>query len=168
MHLPDAFSPSQRLDPPLAHKSPHPLRVIETGRASARGDRLSKSAAGSSHALDSARFIGRLDQGGLTALGYRAPNVNAFVERLDQTLLVEALDHFIIFGQKHLDYIVHGFTKFYLEHRPHQSLDNERLTKLKVGNRKKMTAAAVTISLANVRHEKQFGGLLTHYYRKAA
>ncbi len=36
-------------------------------------------------------------------LAIRAPNTNAFVERFIQTLQVECLVHFLVFGEKHLD-----------------------------------------------------------------
>ena len=96
---------------------------------------------------------------------YRAPTLNAFVERFNQTLLVEALDHFIIFGRKHLDHIVREFVRFYLQKRPHQSLDNEPLGKRK---RQRKLPALKRISLSDVRCEQQLGGVLKHYYRKAA
>jgi putative transposase len=96
---------------------------------------------------------------------FRAPNLNAFVERFNQTLLVEALDHFIIFGRKHLDHIVSEFVRFYLRKRPHQSLDNEPIGKRK---RQRKLAASKVISLTDVRCERQLGGVLKHYYRKVA
>ena len=39
-------------------------------------------------------------------LSYRSPNLNAFVERFIQTIQVECMDHFLIFGEKHFDYLV--------------------------------------------------------------
>jgi putative transposase len=80
-------------------------------------------------------------------------------------LLVEALDHFTILGLKHLDHVVHEFVHFYLQKRPHQSLENEPIGKRK---RQRKLAEAKVISLTDVRCEKQLGRVLKHYYRKAA
>jgi len=57
-------------------------------------------------------------------VGPQAPNLNAFIERWIQSLQVEALDHFIVFGQEHFDFIVSQYVAYYHEHRPHQGLGN--------------------------------------------
>jgi len=46
-------------------------------------------------------------------VGPRAPNLNPHIERFLQTLQVECLDHFIIFGEEHLRYLVTEFLEFY-------------------------------------------------------
>jgi putative transposase len=106
---------------------------------------------------------------------YRSPNLCAFVERVIQTIRVEALDHFIVFGQRHLDHIISVFAAFYNERRPHQSKDNLTLpaasgTEGKKSRKKKSAEPAVveSLPLSQVRYEKQLGGLLKHYYRNAA
>lgn len=99
---------------------------------------------------------------------YRAPNTNAFVERVIQTLRVEALDHFLLFGQKHLDYVVSAFAEFYNERRPHQSRKNEPLPVANGPPPDKPPELVVTIPLSEVGRETQLGGLLKHYYRQAA
>lgn len=99
---------------------------------------------------------------------YRAPNTNAFVERVIQTLRVEALDHFLFFGQKHLDYVVATFVRFYNERRPHQSKENDPLPVANGPPPDKPLELAVSIPLSEVRCEAQLGGLLKHYYRQAA
>ncbi len=101
---------------------------------------------------------------------FRSPNLQAFVERFHQTLRREVLDHFILFGQKHLDFLTKTFTAFYHIRRPHQSKDNEPLAlqeSTKKATRKSVTEPT-TIALADVRCESQLGGMLKHYYRKAA
>jgi putative transposase len=40
---------------------------------------------------------------------YRSPNLNAYIERFIQTLQQECLDHFIVFGTKHFNYLVKEF-----------------------------------------------------------
>ena len=57
----------------------------------------------------------------------RAPNTNAFVERFIQSLQVECLDHFLVFGEKHLDYLVREYIEHYHTERPHQGLGNRRV-----------------------------------------
>jgi len=46
-------------------------------------------------------------------LAYRAPNTNAYVERFIQSIQVECLDHFLVFGEKHFDYLVREYVEHY-------------------------------------------------------
>ena len=55
----------------------------------------------------------------------RPPNVNAYVERFIQTIQQECLDHFVVFGAKHMDYLCKEFLEHYHDERPHQGLGNE-------------------------------------------
>lgn len=55
---------------------------------------------------------------------FRAPNTNAVVERFIQTLRQECLDHFVVFGEQHMDYLVKEFVTHYHEERPHQGKQN--------------------------------------------
>ena len=96
---------------------------------------------------------------------YRSPNTVAFVERFIQTLRQELLDHFIVFGERHLNHFCSVFVDYYHRLRPHQGKDNELLV-AKRGRRKKVRAKV--ISLSDVRCQQQLGGLLKHYYRSAA
>jgi len=54
----------------------------------------------------------------------RSPNMNAFAERFVQTVKREWLDHFVVFGQRRLRYLIDTFLNHYHRHRPHQGLDN--------------------------------------------
>ena len=38
-----------------------------------------------------------------------SPNMNSYTERAIQTVQQETLDHFIVLGEKHLDYLVREF-----------------------------------------------------------
>jgi putative transposase len=58
---------------------------------------------------------------------FRSPNLQAFIERWIQTIEVECLDHFVVLGEKHLNFIVGEFVRHYHTERPHQSLGNLRL-----------------------------------------
>jgi len=52
-----------------------------------------------------------LEDGGveIRKTAHRAPNQNAFIERWVQSIGQECLDHFIAFGEKHMDYLVSEF-----------------------------------------------------------
>lgn len=54
----------------------------------------------------------------------RAPNMNAPIERWLQSLQVECLDHFVIFGEDHFRHLIESYLVFYNGARPHQSLNN--------------------------------------------
>jgi putative transposase len=60
-------------------------------------------------------------------VGPHMPNKNAHMERWIQSLQVECLRHFVIFGEKHLQYLVSEYLAFYNVDRPHQALDNQPL-----------------------------------------
>jgi putative transposase len=94
-------------------------------------------------------------------LAFRAPNTNAYVERFIQTLQVECLDHFLVFGKKHLDYLVREYVEHYHTERPHQGLGN-----LRIGER--APAEGVPVELGGVERRTRLGGLLSHYVRRAA
>jgi putative transposase len=94
-------------------------------------------------------------------LAYRAPNTNAFVERFIQSLQVECLDHFLVFGEKHLDYLVREYVEHYHQERPHQGLGNRTIAERAPPN-------APTVNLAGVERRTRLGGLLSHYVRRAA
>ncbi len=93
-------------------------------------------------------------------VGPRAPNLNAYAERWVQTIRHECLDHFVVFGEKHLRYLVSAFTNYYLRWRPHQGLGNRPLS----GE----SSATVDAPLTEVVCHEQLGGLLKHYERRAA
>lgn len=96
---------------------------------------------------------------------FRSQNAVAFVERFIQTLGQECLDHFIVFGERHLNHLCSVFADYYHRLRPHQGKENELLVSAK---RKRRTRPPATIPLTEVRCEQRLGGLLKHYYRKAA
>src|SRR4029079_18834900 len=62
---------------------------------------------------------------------YRSPNTVAFVERFIQTLGQECLDHFIVFGERHLDFLCSFCLDYYHRLRPHQSKENAPLLSAK-------------------------------------
>lgn len=97
---------------------------------------------------------------------YRSPNTCAFVERFIQTLGQECLDHFIVLGERHSDFLVSEFVDHYHLERPHQAIDNHVVVQR--GYRRKTTDLASTLPRREVGCKTRLGGLLKHYYRRAA
>ena len=54
--------------------------------------------------------------------------MNVYVERFIQSIQVECLDHFLVFGEKHFDYLVREYVEHYHTERPHQGLANRLVT----------------------------------------
>jgi putative transposase len=93
-------------------------------------------------------------------LSYRSPNLNAYVERFVQSIQKECLDHFLIFGERHFDYLVREYVEDYHTERPHQGLGNRLLT----GE----PPPAPPDSSNEIQCRSRLGGLLKDYYRTAA
>ena len=51
-----------------------------------------------------------------------APNMNAFVERLNGSIRREAFDHFLLFSEKQIRKIVKSYVDYYNHLRPHQAV----------------------------------------------
>ncbi|MEX0643477.1 MAG: integrase core domain-containing protein [Pirellulales bacterium] len=92
-------------------------------------------------------------------LALRSPNTNVYVERFIQTIQVECLDHFMVFGEKHFDYLVREYVVHYHMERPHQTLGNRPLS---VG-----TPPSLPDSTFQIERRTRLGGLLKHYCRAA-
>ena len=93
----------------------------------------------------------------------RAPNENAYVERFVQTIKQECLDHFLPFGQKHLDFLVREFVEHYHTERPHQGLGNRTIAAAGQGEEEPVCAPH-----GDMHRRTRLGGLLSHYVRGAA
>ncbi len=93
----------------------------------------------------------------------RSPNMNPHTEVWVQRTKHEVLNHFFIFGEKHLRYLISSWLDYYHRFRPHQGLGNTLLTE---PNPPPKSADAI-IRNEIVCHER-LGGLLKHYQRKAA
>jgi putative transposase len=115
-----------------------------------------------------ALFDQALKAGGLRVhrTPFRSPNTVAFVERFIQTIKQECLYFFVVFGERHLNYLIGEFIQHYHEERPHQGLENER--PVRKGYRRKTTDEPSTVPLSAIGCKKRLGGLLKHYHRKAA
>lgn len=96
------------------------------------------------------------------ATAAHAPNQNAFIERWIQSIKHECLQNFIVFGQKHFDFLVAEYTSYYNELRPHQALRNKPLT----GEWQELVEPLKNAN--EVTCTTRLGGLLKHYERRAA
>lgn len=94
----------------------------------------------------------------------RSPNTCAFVERFIQTLQQECLDYFMVFGERHMDYLVSEMVAQYHEERPHQGKENEVL----IRGSTKQTKKPVSRPIGDIKCRQRVGGLLKHYGWKAA
>ena len=90
-------------------------------------------------------------------LAPRSPNLNAYVERFIQSIQVECLDHFLVFGEKHFDYLVREYLEYYHQERPHQGLGNRLIS-----------GEPPPPANGEILCRTRLGGLLKHYYRAAA
>jgi putative transposase len=93
-------------------------------------------------------------------LALRSPNTNVYVERFIQTIQVECMDHFLVFGEKHLDHLVREYVAHYHTERPHQGLGN----RIVIGE----TPPAPLDSIDTLSCRTRLGGVLKHYHRTAA
>ncbi len=91
-------------------------------------------------------------------LPIRSPNLNAYAERFVQTLKHECLHHFLICGERHLNYLVNEFVEHYHTKRPHQG----------IGIRLIVKPLGEPPGSGEIVCEERLGGLLKHYYRTAA
>jgi hypothetical protein len=71
-------------------------------------------------------FKARLKERGLrtNALPKASPNLNGRCERFIETIKLECLAKFIIFGKRHLDYLVAEFVEYYNTRRSHMERDH--------------------------------------------
>ena len=98
--------------------APAGLAKLQDGKIRARfllRDREAKFTAGFDE-------IFRIEDGEAIRLPYRTPVANAIAERWVGTLRRELLDHLLIFGCRHLEYVLREFVKHYEQARPHQGL----------------------------------------------
>ena len=105
----------------------------------------------------------------LSRTAIHSPNTVALVERFVQTIKQECLDHFVVFGHKHMDVLRSEFKDHYHLERLHQGLDNETLIKpTNKGERtSKKAKLPETIRLSDIRCKERLGGSLKSYRRAA-
>jgi transposase InsO family protein len=88
----------------------------------------------------------------LVVMPERAPNANAYAERLVRSIKEECLDRPIPIGECHFRRAVVEFVEHYHEERNHQGLDN------------RLISGPLVIEMASrVRRRRRLGGLLNFY-----
>jgi putative transposase len=95
-------------------------------------------------------------------VGPRAPNPNALAERWVQSVRVECLDHFLVFGEAHLRHLLAEYLAYYHGERPHQALGNRPLSGPPLPERGERVVPGDIVCV------ERLGGLLKHYTRRAA
>jgi len=107
-------------------------------------------------------FDGAMEREGIRVkhLALRSPNTNPYVERFIQSIQKECLNHFLVFGEKHFDYLVREYVEHYHTERPHQGLENRVI----IGP----PPPAPPCSGGEIQCRTRLGGLLKHYDRVAA
>jgi transposase InsO family protein len=87
-----------------------------------------------------------------------SPNLNPVAEAFVAGIRRECLNKMIMFGERHVRYVVEQFISHYNEERPHQGLGNRRISECK----EPQPADGPVLC------RERLGGLLKSYYRKAA
>ena len=90
----------------------------------------------------------------------RAPNANAYAERVIQTVRAECTDWTLILGRRHLDRTLRTYAEHYNRGRPHRSL----ALATPVGQ----DEVPMAVSPRDVRRQDLLGGLIHEYHRLAA
>jgi putative transposase len=83
-----------------------------------------------------------------------SPNINSYAESWINTIKRECLNHFVVFGERHLRYLIKEYVEYYNTTRPHSSMDNLPLEYIP---RK---------SAGKIRCQPKLGGIIRHYYRE--
>ena len=90
----------------------------------------------------------------------RAPNANAYAERVIETIRAECLDWTLVLGRRHLDQTLRTYAEHYNREWPHRALDLVP----------PLAAARdpVPVSPRDVRRRDVLSGLIHEYYGLAA
>jgi len=95
------------------------------------------------------------------ALPKASPNLNGRCERVIQTIKLECLSRFVIFGKRHLDHLVRDFLTYYNRHRAHSA--RESLPPIRT-----VPEEVDTVPLGEVEVKSDVGGLVKSFERRAA
>ena len=82
------------------------------------------------------------------------------MERWIQSIQIECLNHFVVLGAAHLNYLVQEFVAHYHEERPHQGLGNRLIV-----TGKPPPDEAIP-SFRQIKCRERLGGLMKHYERR--
>lgn len=95
-------------------------------------------------------------------LPIESPNLNGRCERVIETIKLECLAKFIVFGKRHLDYLVSEFTSYYNTKRSH--MERAYLPPIRDCEPEEVT----TLTMGQIEIKKYVGGLVKSFERKAA
>ena len=84
--------------------------------------------------------------------------MNAYAERFVRTIKESYLERLILFGEQSLRRAIEEFVVHYHHERNHQGLDNELI----------FPELTATDPFAPIERCQRLGGMLNHYYRRAA
>lgn len=92
---------------------------------------------------------------------YRSPNMNAYAESWVGKIRSECLDHFVVFGMKHLNYLVEEYIHYHNTKRPHMNKDFLPLAK--TNHQNNLSTGANEAKVERVRGSPILGGLHHDY-----
>jgi putative transposase len=104
-----------------------------------------------------------LESGGVHSVPIPAssPNCNPHAERFVRSVRSECLEHFVIFGERHLRYLLREFVEHYQTERYHQGLAGRLIRSPTAPSNDNCARAAIA-------SRSRLGGLLNFYFRQAA
>ena len=108
-----------------------------------------------------AAWTALLKSGAVKCVWTSSPNCSPYAERFVRTVRTECLDHFVIFGQRHLRYLLREFVSHYHGERFRQGLGGQLI--------RPSAFASNDNGITRVfQYRLRLGGLLNFYYREAA
>ncbi|MBF0479668.1 MAG: transposase [Candidatus Omnitrophica bacterium] len=84
-----------------------------------------------------------------------SPNMNPYAESWVGSIKRECLNHFLVFGERHLRYLISEYVDYYHKSRPHSSMGNAPLEGIKTSKR----------NIGEIKCQTKLGGLIKNYYR---
>jgi len=85
---------------------------------------------------------------------FMSPNMNSYAESWVGTVKRECLNHFIVFGERHLRYLISEYVTHYNTTRPHSSMNNKPLE------------SRLAKNTGEIKCRSKLGGIIRHYYRE--
>ena len=85
---------------------------------------------------------------------FMSPNMNSYAESWVGTIKRECLNHFIVFGERHLRYLISEYVAHYNTTRPHSSVGNRPLE------------SRLTKDSGEIKCQSKLGGIIRDYYRR--
>jgi putative transposase len=108
-------------------------------------------------------FTAKLKEKGVRTnpLPKASPNLNGRCERVIETIKLECLRKFIIFGKRHLEYLVSEFCEYYNKHRAH--MEREHLPPIRTEPEE-----VISLKMEQIEVKSYVGGLVKSFAKKAA